>query len=285
MADTRSPTVAAERFAADGGPVPVGARVPAEDSQYDGATAEEIRHRLGVPWVAVYTSLSSTMDVAHALAAEGAPAGTLVLADHQTAGRGRGGRSWQSEAGAGIWLTLIERPKDAHAVEVLALRVGLRAALVLDRYAGRVVGLKWPNDLYLSGRKLAGVLIEARWQDGAPMWAAIGIGINVRAPALLGAGAAGPDAASLQAGVPRMDILAAIVPELRGAAAMRGVLTDDEVAEFARRDIARGRMCTAPGAGRVDGVAATGEIMILHQGVARGYRSGSLVLAGELEGA
>ena len=253
--------------------------MPAEGSRYDGASAEEIRRRLGVPRVAVYTSLASTMDVAHALAAEGAPAGTLVLADHQTAGRGRGGRSWQSEAGAGIWLTLIERPQDAHAVEVLALRVGLRAALVLDRFAGGCVGLKWPNDLYLAGRKLAGVLIEARWQDGAPTWVAIGVGINVRVPPSLHG-----DAASLEPGTRRADILAALIPELRGAAAVRGVLTADEVAEFARRDIARGRECTAPGAGRVEGVAATGEIMIVHQGVARGYRSGSLVLAGELEG-
>jgi BirA family biotin operon repressor/biotin-[acetyl-CoA-carboxylase] ligase len=218
------------------------------------------------------------MDVAHDLAAEGAPAGSVVLADHQTAGRGRGGRSWQSEAGAGIWLTLIERPEDARAVEVLALRTGLRAARVLDRYAGGLVGLKWPNDLYLSGRKLAGVLIEARWQDGAPTWVAIGIGINVRVPASLHATAAG-----LQPGVHRTDILAALIPELRSAAATRGVLTHDELGEFARRDIARGRACTAPGAGRVDGVAATGEIMILHEGIARGYRSGSLVLAGELE--
>jgi BirA family transcriptional regulator, biotin operon repressor / biotin---[acetyl-CoA-carboxylase] ligase len=265
--------------AADEAPAPVGMGVPAGQSRYDGASAEELRLRLGVPRVAVYTSLASTMDIAHALAAEGAPAGTLVLADHQTAGRGRGGRSWQSEAGAGIWLTLVERPQDAHAVEVLALRAGLRAAVVLDRSAGGLVGLKWPNDLYLSGRKLAGVLIEARWQDGAPTWVAIGIGINVRVPASLHA-----DAAGLQPGVHRGDILAAVIPALRGAAAVRGVLTADELAEFARRDIARGRACTAPGAGRVEGVAATGEIMILHQGVARGYRSGSLVLAGAPEG-
>jgi BirA family biotin operon repressor/biotin-[acetyl-CoA-carboxylase] ligase len=255
------------------------ARESGEASHYDEASVEEIRRRLGVPRIAVYGTLASTMDVAHALAAEGAPAGTLVLADQQTAGRGRGGRSWQSEAGGGVWLTLLERPEDAHAVEVLALRVGIRAALVLDRYAGRRVGLKWPNDLYLSGRKLAGVLIEARWQDGAPTWVAIGVGINVRIPAAFQA-----DAASLQAGSRRTDILAALIPELRAAAAVRGVLTDDEVAEFAGRDIARGLACTAPGAGRVEGVAANGEIMIRQQGVARGYRSGSLVLAGELEG-
>ena len=123
------------------------------------------------------------MDVAHALAAEGAPAGTVVLADHQSAGRGRGGRAWLSEAGAGIWLTLIERPQDVRADRGAGCSAsGCDAALALDRYAGGLVGLKWPNDLYLGGRKLAGVLIEARWQDGAPTWVAIGIGINVRVP-------------------------------------------------------------------------------------------------------
>jgi BirA family biotin operon repressor/biotin-[acetyl-CoA-carboxylase] ligase len=201
------------------------------------------------------------------------------LADHQTAGRGRGGRAWQSEAGAGIWLTLIERPEDARAIEVLALRIGLGAAQSLDRFAGGTVGLKWPNDLYLRGRKLAGVLIEARWQDGAPMWVAIGIGINARVPASLRA-----EAASLETGVQRLDVLAGLIPELRAAAAMQGELATMEVARFAARDIARGRECTAPAAGRVEGVSASGDIVISHQGVARRYRSGSLVLAGELEG-
>src|SRR5665213_555071 len=111
MADTRSPAVAAEAVAADDALASGGTRDSGEESRYDGMSAEQIRHRLGVPRVAVHSSLASTMDVAHALAAEGTPAGTLVLADHQTAGRGRGGRSWQSEAGAGIWLTLIERPQ------------------------------------------------------------------------------------------------------------------------------------------------------------------------------
>ena len=275
MADAPSSVAAAVSVAT---PAPL-ARGLQGSSHYDGVSAEEVRHRLGVPRAAVFESLASTMDVAHAMAVGGAQSGTVVLADHQTAGRGRGGRAWQSEAGAGIWLTLIERPEDARAIEVLALRIGLRAAQSLDRPAGGTVGLKWPNDLYLRRRKLAGVLIEARWQDGAPMWVAIGIGINVRVPDSLRAEAAGIDA-----GVQRLDVLAGLVPELRAAAAMRGELTPLEVAQFAERDIARGRRCTAPDEGQVEGVSASGEIMISHQGVARGYRSGSLVLAGELEG-
>ena len=70
-------------------------------------------------------------------AAEGAPAGTLVVADAQTAGRGRSGRTWTSERGAGVWLTLIERPRDVDALDVLSLRVGLALAPALDRVRRR----------------------------------------------------------------------------------------------------------------------------------------------------
>ena len=73
------------------------------------------------------------MDVANALAADGAPAGTMVLADAQLAGRGRAGRRWESKAGDGIWMTLVERLNDLEALDVLSLRIGIRVARALDR--------------------------------------------------------------------------------------------------------------------------------------------------------
>src|SRR5262245_11512084 len=106
-----------------------------------------------------YDEVGSTLDVAHEMAADGAEAGTLIVAKAQTAGRGRMGRTWRSEPGAGIWLTLIERPADASALEVLSLRVGLAMAPVLDAFTDAPIQLKWPNDLYLRDRKLAGILI------------------------------------------------------------------------------------------------------------------------------
>ena len=88
--------------------------------------AEEVLAReLGLPAVEIFETVGSTLDVAHERAAAGAAAGTLILAEEQTAGRGRQGRSWTSEPGAGIWLTLIERPKDRASLDVLSLRVGL----------------------------------------------------------------------------------------------------------------------------------------------------------------
>ena len=87
---------------------------------YDGHTAAELAALLGVPRVDAFTSVTSTLDVAHRIASS-VPAGTLVLADEQTAGRGTQGRRWLSAAGEGIWLALIERPADARALDVLSM--------------------------------------------------------------------------------------------------------------------------------------------------------------------
>jgi len=154
----------------------------ADAASYDGRTAASLSHLLDVPQLIVLDSTASTMDDAHRLASAGALAGTVVLADRQTSGRGRAGRRWASESGQGIWMTLIERPNDVAAVDVLSLRLGLRAARALDRFAESPVRLKWPNDLYVDDAKLAGILVEARWRANRVDWVAIGIGVNVRPP-------------------------------------------------------------------------------------------------------
>ena len=153
-----------------------------EIAKYDGCDSSTLARLLDVPRVVVFDSTASTMDDAHGLAAVGAPAGTVLLADRQAAGRGRNGRRWASEGGQGIWMTIVERPNDPRAVDVLSIRVGLRAAQALDRYAAAPIGLKWPNDLYVGDGKLAGILIEARWRGNRIDWLAIGIGVNVREP-------------------------------------------------------------------------------------------------------
>ena len=219
--------------------------------------------------------MTSTLDVAHSLAGEGAPAGTLIVADAQTAGRGRMGRTWRSEPGAGIWLTLIERPRDASAIEVLSLRIGLALAPVLDEFTATPVRLKWPNDLYVGDRKLAGILVEARWRDGAPDWAAVGFGLNVRVPPDQ------PRATALRAGVSRLEVLGELVPALRAAAFARGGLTTAELDAFARRDLARGRPCVEPAQGTVRGISAAGELLVLTPEGEVACRAGSLVLPEE----
>ncbi len=211
------------------------------------------------------------MDEAHALAADGAEAGTVVLSDSQAAGRGRNGKRWTSPP-RGVWMTLIERPQDPSALDVLSLRIGLAAARALDTFAAEPVRVKWPNDLFVEDAKLAGVLVEARWRGERLDWVAIGLGVNMDHPP-------GQDgAAILEPGTSRVDVIAALLPELRAASAMSGTLNDDEMDEFAARDLARGKECTEPMRGRVVGIASTGELLVeIADSVAR-VRSGSLVL-------
>lgn len=227
---------------------------------------------LELPRVELLESTTSTLDVAHRLAAQGAPAGTLVIANEQTAGRGRGGKSWQSSPGTGLWLTLIERPSDNSGLGVLSLRVGLAAAEALDRFAPEPIRLKWPNDLYIDRAKLGGILVEARWREQAVEWVAIGLGVNVRAPANV------ETAAGLEADTDRLDVLGDLVPGVVAAARATGPLNSAEMEEFDARDLARGRRCIEPAVGRVAGITPTGELLVALADSVAAFRSGSLVL-------
>ena len=211
------------------------------------------------------------MDEAHSLAAEGAGAGTLVLADRQASGRGRGGKRWSSPP-RGVWLTLIERPADVSALDVLSLRAGLATARALDAFAAEPIRLKWPNDLYVDNAKLAGILVEARWRGEHLDWVAIGVGVNIDVPVdQVGA-------AALESGTSRVEVVCGLLPELRAAAAMVGTLTPVEMEEYAARDLARGRMCAAPARGRVVGITPGGELLVEIADSITHVRAGSLVL-------
>lgn len=243
--------------------------VPA--AAFEGLTAQEMARELDLPAVYLFDVVGSTMDVAADLGDRAAAAGTLVVADAQLAGRGRAGRRWASAPGAGVWLTLLERPNDAAALAVLSLRVGLRMARVLERWTDAPVQLKWPNDVLVGGRKLGGILIEARWREQRLEWVAIGVGINITPPDDV------PGAAHLT-NAPRRTLLAELIPALRAAASARGPLTAQELAAFAERDYARGRRCVAPGSGVVLGISEAGELLVQTAGGLQRYVSGSLEL-------
>lgn len=248
------------------------AEVSSADESYDGARGDQLARLLDVPRVVVYREVGSTMDVAHALAEEGAPGGTLVVADAQLSGRGRHGRRWESQAGRGVWLTLLERPLEVVAANVLSLRLGLRLAPVLDAYAVAPVQIKWPNDLMVHGAKLGGILVESRWQGARLSWTAIGVGINTSVAGVPTGGTA------LQATSSRVALLAELVPALRGAVAAEGPLTDREREQFADRDVARGRIARTPGRGRVAGIDTDGQLVIIGVHGEERFGSGSLIL-------
>ena len=239
---------------------------------YDGELVETLAGRWQVPAVYAFDEVGSTLDVAHALAAS-AESGTVVLAEQQTAGRGRHGRRWTSAPGAGVWLTIIERPRDVRALDVLSLRCGLYSAEALDPLAGDRVRVKWPNDLYVRECKLGGILIETRWRGTAPEWVAIGFGLNVTPDNVAGA-------IGLSPGTTRVTALDRLLPALRRAAAASRHLDDDERARWQMRDIAVGRTASEPAAGIVAGISAAGELLVTNtDGRCSAYRSGSLTFA------
>ena len=234
----------------------------------DDIPAAALARRWGVAQCGVFRSLPSTLDTIHELGAQDAPSGTVVLAEEQTAGRGRDGRTWCSPPG-GVWLGMLLRPPLPSA-GVLSLRVGLVLADVVEEVlgvrptslSGPRAALKWPNDVLVNDRKAAGILCESRWQGDNLQWLGVGIGINVTndIPAEL------TDRAlalrELRPEVRRIDVLDRLVPPLLRLATHEARLTEFECAAFARRDWLRGRQIRTPLAGRAAGIRPDGALLV-----------------------
>lgn len=132
--------------------------------------------RVDVRW---HASIPSTMDVAAALAAQGAAHGVVVAAEAQTAGRGRRGSSWASPPGAGLYFSFVARPQvPTLSLVTLAAGVGVREGIVSA--TGLAPELKWPNDLLVGRRKLAGILAEGHAIGTPDQAVVIGVGVNVQ---------------------------------------------------------------------------------------------------------
>jgi len=136
-----------------------------------------------------FPTIGSTNDVALALAAQGDRDGAIVIADEQTAGRGRRGRAWFSPAGSGLYVSVVLAPgrarsDPARATTLLTVTAGVALAEAIEDVTALRVDIKWPNDLVVARRKLAGILAESSGAAPAPAPAAslvIGYGINVSA--------------------------------------------------------------------------------------------------------
>jgi len=132
----------------------------------------------------VHDRIDSTNSWLMQQAAAGAPAGTICIAEEQTAGRGRRGRQWISPYGSNIYLSLLWRFTQAPAqLSGLSLAAGLATLQALRRLGVEGVGLKWPNDLLWDNRKLAGLLLEVAGEAGGPSLVVIGVGVNILLPA------------------------------------------------------------------------------------------------------
>jgi BirA family biotin operon repressor/biotin-[acetyl-CoA-carboxylase] ligase len=229
----------------------------------DDIPANLLARRWGVPQCGVFRRLSSSLDAIHDVAAQGAPAGTVVVVEEQTAGRGRDGRTWRSPAG-GVWLGMLLRPP-VPVLGALSLRVGLVLADVVDDLVGRGTSrtrLRWPNDVLVDDRKIAGILCEGRWQGDTLQWLGVGVGMNV-------ANAIPEDLAGraialneLLPDVRRIDVLDRLVPALVPLTTHHAPLTESECTAFARRDWLRGRQIRTPISGRAVGIRPDGALLV-----------------------
>jgi BirA family biotin operon repressor/biotin-[acetyl-CoA-carboxylase] ligase len=128
-----------------------------------------------------FYKIGSTNTAAMAAAAEGAPEGSVFLAEEQTAGRGRGANSWQSPRSSGIYCSVIVRPAlPPSEVLVLSLAAGLAVCAAIEQVASRVsADLKWPNDVLIDGKKVCGILTEMNAEATRVRYIVVGVGINV----------------------------------------------------------------------------------------------------------
>jgi BirA family transcriptional regulator, biotin operon repressor / biotin---[acetyl-CoA-carboxylase] ligase len=146
--------------------------------------ADEILAHLAdvsAPSVMVFKETKSTNDLAHRQAREGHPGPLVIIAETQTQGRGRQGRSWSSAPGLGLWLSFLLRPENLRPSQ--AQRLTIQTCLALRRAVLKVcqihLQIKWPNDLLLKGKKVAGILTETHIEKSTLHYAVIGVGLNV----------------------------------------------------------------------------------------------------------
>jgi BirA family biotin operon repressor/biotin-[acetyl-CoA-carboxylase] ligase len=212
-----------------------------------------------------YRVVESTQALARTWADAGAPEGAVVLADHQTAGRGQRGQSWTAPAGSGLLFSVVLRPPVSVARwPEIPLTVGCAVAESLENAAGVTVTLKWPNDALIQGRKVAGILTEGI--AGRRPLVTLGIGVNVSQrgadwpPELVGHACS---LAEVGSPVERAALLTAILARLE---AWYGVWLDDGFAPvraaWLRRGLLGARVTRSDGEGTAVDLGPGGELVI-----------------------
>lgn len=214
---------------------------------------------LGRPHVHHRTT-DSTNERARALASAGAPHGTLVTAEAQSAGRGRQGRAWIAPPGSALLMSLVVRDLGERNA-LLPLAAALAVCEACEEVAPVACMIKWPNDVWMDGRKVAGILVEGRSQEG---WAVLGMGVNVTTtlfPAELAGTATSLElAAPGRAPVTAVELLAPLLAALgRGLEAPPGAV----LSAWRGRDALRGAPVRwRDGEGTADGITDSGALVV-----------------------
>jgi len=245
-----------------------------------GWSAAELQARLGFAHVELHDRIGSTNDRALDLVRKGSPVWSVVIADEQTAGRGRRGRRWDSPRGSGLWMSVVVPRCDP--VAVVPLIAGLAVAEAMEEVAGGIrVEVEWPNDLTIGGRKVGGILCES-----TPRAVVVGIGVNVStAPRLPDRARERPvTALETDANKPlsRSALAISVVKRLRNRFEVASPWSGARD-ELRGRDALRGRRVETEqeGGGIADGIDDDGALLLLRaSGECVRVRSGSVRLSG-----
>lgn len=209
-------------------------------------------------------TVDSTNDEARRLAERGMPEGLIVITDHQTKGRGRRGATWFSPPGESLAFSILLKPDVPKAFwPRLALVAGLAVAEALEEFIP-LVGIKWPNDVWADGKKIAGILVEA-----GSDFVIVGIGLNVNSLTMPEEVASTATSLALVSGciISRGDVLSAIIRRLAMRRHQIGTEFKDVIASIRLRCVLTGRevsLLTASGPmnGVVDGISDHGELLL-----------------------
>ncbi len=236
-----------------------------------------------------HLQVASTNDEAWQLESRGAPSGATVTAEHQTAGRGRLGRAWFSPPGSGLWLSVLLRPDwSIDRAGLLTLGAGVAVAEAIASL-GVECDLKWPNDVQIEGRKVAGILTESRTESDRLAVAVVGVGVNVHQDVETFPPELRTTATSLRVEgcrVERSDLLGEILNRLESVTALE---PENLLAEWQRRaagwgECVRVEMVDETIIGRMASLTTTGALVLeLSDGTTRTIHAGDLHRLREVE--
>jgi BirA family biotin operon repressor/biotin-[acetyl-CoA-carboxylase] ligase len=255
----------------------------------DRLVADDLLARLGpcplIREITVFEETDSTNERAAQLARSGVAPGVAIFAERQTAGRGRFGRRWESRGHRGLWFSLLLRPDlPVEKWARLTTWAAVSVAEAIERALGLEIGIKWPNDLQIHGRKIAGILTETVFEPGAQPCAVVGIGVNVNhepadfpteladtAGSLRIASGRAVDRSALAVEILRaLDVrcsaLRSAFPELVEEAARRSVLMGKWIALRAGTALVEGTASGLDGEGQLRLRTASGELLTLSAG-------------------
>ena len=233
-----------------------------------------------VPVLEAYDTLPSTNDRVRELAAEGAAAFTVVTAETQTTGRGRSGKRWESPTGLGLWISFLLRPPAGGAPALTPILVGLATARAIEALCPELhPEMKWPNDVFVSGRKVGGILCEGVGPDAV----VVGVGLNICQREEDFPYALRDQATSLEAagcsGVSRAELAGGLLGEARNLVEPLPDGLDERLrVELQHRDALAGRTVrTDTGqVGQAIGVADDGALLIEAEGIRYAVRGGGV---------